>query len=113
MNCEEANKVDQVDYLYASGYKPTEIKGIDYCLSSLIGEKAATLKIERSRNVRYDLGAGRSDTVINFVIQFFPVSQYELPGIFSGSAASAVHRCILDGKRKIIVYNLSWHSDEV
>ncbi len=72
MNCAEANKVDLVDYLYASGYTPAKIKGNDYWyISPLRDERTASFKIDRSKNVWFDHGTGNGGTAIDFVIQYF------------------------------------------
>ncbi len=72
MNCAEANQVDLVDYLYASGYTPAKIKGNDYWyISPLRDERTASFKIDRSKNVWFDHGTGNGGTVIDFMIQYF------------------------------------------
>ena len=72
MNCADANKVDLVDYLYASGYTPAKIKGNDYWyISPLRDERTASFKIDRSKNVWFDHGTGNGGTAIDFVIQYF------------------------------------------
>jgi hypothetical protein len=46
MNCDEANQIDLVDYLYSLGYQPEKIKNHDYWyLSPLREEKEASFKV--------------------------------------------------------------------
>ena len=72
MNCEEANKVDLVEYLYASGFKPAKIRGNNYWyISPLRDEKEASFKIDRNKNVWYDHGAGKGGTAVDFVMEYF------------------------------------------
>jgi DNA primase len=72
MTCAEANRLELVDYLYSLGYTPTKIKGNDYWyLSPLRDERTASLKVNRSKNVWYDHGAGKGGSVVDFVMQHF------------------------------------------
>lgn len=72
MNCEEANKVDLVDYLFSLGFTPKKIRGNDHWyLSPLRDEKEASFKVNRSKNVWYDHGSGKGGSVIDFVMQYF------------------------------------------
>ena len=57
MNCEEANQIDVVDYLYSMGYQPQKIRSNDYWyLSPFRDEKEPSFKVERNKNVWYDHG---------------------------------------------------------
>jgi len=72
MNCEQANQIDLVDYLYLLGYQPQKIRNNDYWyLSPLREEKEASFKVNRKKNAWYDHGLGRGGDVIEFVAQFF------------------------------------------
>ena len=72
MNCDEANQIDLVDYLYSLGYQPEKIKNHDYWyLSPLREEKEASFKVNRKKNVWYDHGLGKGGNVVEFAAQFF------------------------------------------
>ena len=72
MNCEQANQIDLVDYLYSLGYQPQKISRNDHWyLSPLREEKEASFKVNRNKNVWYDHGLGKGGDVIEFAVQFF------------------------------------------
>jgi hypothetical protein len=72
MNCEQANQIDMVDYLSSLGFQPSAVRGNDYWyLSPLRNEKAASFKIQRSKNVWYDHGIGTGGGLVVFVRQFY------------------------------------------
>ncbi len=72
MKCEEANKLDLVEYLFSLGFTPTKIRGNNYWyISPLRDEKEASFKIDRNKKVWYDHGAGKGGTVVDFVMQYF------------------------------------------
>ena len=72
MNCDEANQIDLVDYLYSLGYQPEKIKNHDYWyLSPLREEKEASFKVNRKKNLWYDHGLGKGGNVVEFAAQFF------------------------------------------
>ena len=72
MNCEQANQIDLVDYLYLLGYQAQKIRSQDYWyLSPLREEKKASFKVNRKKNVWYDHGFGKGRNVIEFAVQFF------------------------------------------
>ena len=43
MNCDEANQIDLVDYLYSLGYQPEKIKNHDYWYLSPLREEKEDL----------------------------------------------------------------------
>lgn len=72
MNCEQANQMDLVDYLYSISFQPQKIRGNDYWyLSPLREQKTPSFKINRSKNVWYDHGLGKGGTLVDFGIQFY------------------------------------------
>ena len=72
MNCEQANHIDLVDYLYSLGYQPQKISRNDYWyLSPLREEKEASFKVNRNKNVWCDHGLGKGGDVIEFAACFF------------------------------------------
>ncbi|MEP7231872.1 MAG: toprim domain-containing protein [Ginsengibacter sp.] len=72
MNCAEANQLDLVDYLNSIGFQAKKVRGNDhwYC-SPFREEKENSFKINRSKNVWYDHGAGKGGGVIDFIIEFY------------------------------------------
>ena len=72
MKCAEVNKVNLVEYLFSLGFTPTKITGNNYWrILPLRDEKQASFKIDKSKNVWYDHGAGKGGTVVDFVMQYF------------------------------------------
>ena len=72
MNCEQANQIDLVDYLYLLGYQAQKIRSQDYWyLSPLREEKKASFKVNRKKNVWYDHGLRKGGNVVEFAAQFF------------------------------------------
>jgi len=72
MNCEQANQIDLVDYLYSLGHQPQKIRDDNYWyLSPLRDEKEASFKVNRNKNVWYDHGLGKGGDVIGFTVQYF------------------------------------------
>lgn len=72
MKCAEGNKLDLVEYLFSLGFRPIKIRGNNYWyISPLRNEKEASFKIDRSKNIWYDHGAGKGGSVIDFVMQYF------------------------------------------
>ncbi|MGN6212871.1 CHC2 zinc finger domain-containing protein, partial [Parafilimonas sp.] len=99
MTCAKANEVDLVDYLYASGYTPTKIKGNNYWyISPLRDERTASFKIDRSKNVWYDHGTGNGGTVIDFVIQYFNCDVQQ--------ALQKLERYVADNKLRLLTNNV-------
>ncbi len=71
MNCEQANQMDMVDYLNATGYQPKKIRGNNYWyLSPLRNEKEPSFKVDRNKNVWYDHGLGKGGQMVDFVMEF-------------------------------------------
>ena len=72
MNCEQANQMDLVDYLYSLGYQPQKIRGSDYWyLSPFRDEKEPSFKINRNKNVWYDHGIGKGGKLVDFAMEFY------------------------------------------
>lgn len=79
MNCEEAKKIDIVEYLFSLGFQPKKIRGNDYWfLSPFREEKEASFKVNKKFNVWYDHGLGKGGSLIDFGILFYKVSVTEL-----------------------------------
>jgi hypothetical protein len=67
LNCEQAKRLDLVEYLAFLGYQPQKIRNGDYWyLSPLRDERTASFKINRKLNVWYDHGSGKGGDLIDF-----------------------------------------------
>lgn len=72
MNCEQANQMDLVDYLFSFGYSPAKISGNSYWYHSPFRkENTPSFKIDRAKNVWYDHGENKGGRLVDFVKQFF------------------------------------------
>ena len=68
MNCEQANQIDLVDYLFSIGIQPSKISGENYWyLSPLHQERTASFKVNKTRNIWYDHGIGKGGKLVDFV----------------------------------------------
>ena len=78
MNCEEAKKIDIVEYMSSLGFQPKKIRGNDYWfLSPFRNEKEASFKVNKKFNVWYDHGLGKGGNIIDFGILFYKISVTE------------------------------------
>ena len=79
MSCEEARKIDIVDYLKSLGFSPQKIRVDDYWyLSPLRDEKEPSFKVNRQLNSWYDHGLGRGGNILDFGMVFHNCSFKEL-----------------------------------
>ncbi len=79
MTCEQAKKIDIVDYLLSLGYQPQKIKINDYWyISPFREEKTPSFKVNRKLNSWYDHGLGKGGNLIDFGILFHhcPVREF-------------------------------------
>lgn len=64
--------MDMVDYLSSLGFSPSKITGDNYFYLSLLREeKTASFKVNRTKNVWYDHGAGKGGNLVDFVCTYF------------------------------------------
>jgi hypothetical protein len=79
MNCEEAKKIDIVEYLFSLGLQPKKIKGNDYWFQSPFREdKSPSFKVNRKFNVWYDHGMGKGGNLVDFGVLYHAISVSEL-----------------------------------
>jgi hypothetical protein len=65
--CEDANKMDLVEYLEKLGHRPRQIRNEDYWyFSPFRVEKKPSFKINRRMNVWYDHGIGEGGRLVDF-----------------------------------------------
>jgi len=92
LTCEEANRIDMVDYLASLGYQPTRISGHSYWYLSMLpgrSEGNASFKVNRNRNQWYDFGDGKGGGLVDFGIQYHRCSVADLLKELSGIPSSA------------------------
>ncbi len=78
MNCEQANQIELVDYLYVLGFTPQKITREDHWyLSPLRDENHASFKVNKSKNVWYDHGLGKGGRLVDFMMEFYRCNVYE------------------------------------
>ena len=67
INCDEAKKIDLVDYLASLGHFPTKVRNQDYWYRSpMRDEKTPSFKVNRKSNLWYDHGIGQGGDLIDF-----------------------------------------------
>lgn len=79
VSCEQAKKIDLVDYLSALGHQAKKVSGFNYWyLSPLREEKTPSFKVDRRQNLWYDHGLGKGGTIIDFGLLYFkcPVGEF-------------------------------------
>ena len=90
INCDDANRIDIVDYLSSLGYQPEKIRGHNYWYLSMLPdrfEKNPSFKVNRNRNQWYDFGKSegkKGGTLIDFGIQYHKCTVSEFLQILSG-----------------------------
>jgi hypothetical protein len=102
LNCEQAKRLDLVEYLAFLGHQPKKIRNSDYWyLSPLREERTASFKVNRQLGVWYDHGSGKGGDLIDFGTFYHNCSVSELldrlsgpvlsfhPSIFSGNSSGA------------------------
>lgn len=78
MNCEQANQIDLVEYLYSLGYRAKKVIAQDYWyLSPLRDENEPSFKVNLKQNVWYDHGLGQGGRIIDFGILYHNCSVKE------------------------------------
>ena len=75
MNCEQAKKIDIVDFLARLGFypakKPTRPNQCWYC-SPFRSERTASFVVDRARNKWWDFGTGEGGSIIDLCIKLLP-----------------------------------------
>jgi hypothetical protein len=88
MNCEQANQIDLVDYLFSLGYSPSKINSGNYWyLSPFRAERTASFKVNKSKNVWFDHGTGKGGKLIEFACTYFNCSIADVLQKISGQPA--------------------------
>jgi DNA primase len=79
MTCNEARKIDLVEYLTSIGHNPKKIRKQDYWyLSPLREEKTPSFKVNRLKGLWFDFGTGLGGDVIDFGIKYHQCSVSDL-----------------------------------
>src|SRR5215204_4078292 len=72
LTCEQARRIDLVQYLETLGYYPQRICRTGYWyLSPLRQERTASFKVDGKLNLWYDHGIGKGGSLIDFGILYF------------------------------------------
>lgn len=70
MNCQQANKIDIVNYLKKQGNKAEKTQGNSiWFLSPFRGEKTASFKVDIVKNLWYDFAEGIGGTFIDLILK--------------------------------------------
>ena len=100
LNCEQAKRLDLVEYLAFLGHQPQKIRNEDYWyLSPLRMEKPPSFRVNRQLNVWYDHGIGKGGNLIDFGVLYFNCSvKYFLDTLQSNTQgiSSSFHPQILN-----------------
>lgn len=91
LTCEEANRLDIVDYLASLGYQPSKVRGHSYWYLSMLPdrfERDASFKVDRNKNYWHDFGNGTGGSLIDFGIRYHKCDVKNLLQLLSGSAAN-------------------------
>lgn len=79
LTCEQAKKIDLIDYLALLGRTPEKIRNSDYWyLSPLRDERTASFKVDRKLNLWYDHATGMGGDLIDFGTTYFKCTVSEL-----------------------------------
>jgi len=71
MNCEDAKKIDMVDYLAKAGHHPQRVRDADYWyFSPLRNERTPSFKVNRKINRWFDHGIGKGGNLIDFALLY-------------------------------------------
>lgn len=75
MNCEQANHIDLVEYLFSVGFSPRNISKENYWyLSPLHVERTASFKVNRLKNIWYDHALGKGGKLVDFACLYLKCS---------------------------------------
>jgi hypothetical protein len=101
LKCEQAKRLDLVEYLAFLGHQPQNVRNGDYWyLSPLRDEKTASFKVNRNRGIWFDHGIGKGGDLIEFGTLYHNCSVSELLERLSGYQARPVlsfHPPIISG----------------
>ena len=74
MNCNEAKRVDIIDFLALNGFKPDFNQGVNYWYKSpLRDEKNPSFKVNSFKNLWFDFGIGEGGDLIKLICLLFKV----------------------------------------
>ena len=79
MNCEQANQIDLVDYLFSIGLQQKKISQENYWyLSPLHEERTASFKVNKTKNIWYDHGIGKGGKLVDFLCLYLNCPIHEV-----------------------------------
>jgi hypothetical protein len=75
LKCEQAKRIDLVEFLASLGHEPQRIRNQDYWFKSPFrDERTPSFKVNRSRNIWFDFGEGKGGDFIDFGTRYFNCS---------------------------------------
>jgi hypothetical protein len=89
LKCEQAKRIDLVEFLASLGHEPQRIRNQDYWFKSPFrNERTPSFKVNRSRNIWFDFGEGKGGDFIDFGTRYFHCSVNDLLEQLSNSPLS-------------------------
>jgi hypothetical protein len=100
INCEQAKKIDIIDYLESKNIYPVKFNGNDFWyLSPIRSENTASFKVNRRLNVWYDHGIGKGGNLIDLAILLHHCSvEAFLNMLNSGGNTVSFHQPVLSSQ---------------
>jgi len=71
LSCNEARRIDLLEYLASLGHRPQRVQGADYWyISPFREEKTPSFKVNKTFNIWYDHGIGKGGNLVDFGILY-------------------------------------------
>jgi DNA primase len=107
MNCDEAKKIDIINFLAKNGIDPDYNQGVNYWYKSpLRDEKNPSFKVNSYKNLWFDFGIGNGGDIIKLTSLLFKVDSSNALKILSNNDYST-HQKVLNGEdSKVLITNV-------
>ncbi len=107
MNCNEAKRVDIIDFLALNGFKPDFNQGVNYWYKSpLRDEKNPSFKVNSFKNLWFDFGIGEGGDLIKLICLLFKVDNSNALKILSRNQYSNHQTDLNSEDSKVIITNV-------
>ncbi|MBK7131272.1 MAG: toprim domain-containing protein [Bacteroidales bacterium] len=107
MNCNEAKRVDIIDFLALNGFKPDYNQGVNYWYKSpLRDEKNPSFKVNSFKNLWFDFGIGEGGDLIKLICLLFKVDNSNALKILSRNQYSNHQPDLNTEDSKVIITNV-------